>query len=159
MNFKKIINGTILVSIIFFIIITVFLFEALETAPPLVNGKISPTFFPIIVLSLMYFADIVIFIKGFKEEKGFDFDLSTLKHPTWVVIVSFIYINIFKVIGFSLSTFLYAFSLIMIFNPKKGKIKAVVAALMITGTVYLLFEVIFGVRLPTVHLPKIGGIY
>jgi len=149
--FRKM-NPTSLLAIILIITNTIYLIDGIRTAPMVKNGEIGITFFPIIVSILLYLAAIFIFISGAREENGLFFRLSKISKPGAIVIITLIYVLIFKELGYLLSSILYVFSLMFLFEEKsrskKSNLLNIVYSFIIVLLIYLLYQKLFGVRLP-----------
>lgn len=153
-NFKGKADGRIILPVVLLIVTTVYLIEALRTAPPIEDGIVSVSFFPIIITIVMYIASFVVLRNGLIERKSVASGQFTLIKPLKVVILTGIYIGLFKPIGYIFSTILYVFSLMLVFEAtKKSNLKRLIIAIIITILVFLLFEKIFRVR-----VPKLGGL-
>lgn len=154
-NLKKKLNYSHFLCIILFIWNTLYVIEALRIGPPIKKGRVDVTFFPLLISIILYIAIIYVFFISFnKSKKEIGSDLSRISRPTLVVIITIIYIAVFKVIGYMLSSILYIFALISVFETKKRNILIkIFYALIIAVLIYLLYEKIFLIR-----LPKLGGI-
>lgn len=134
---------TLAVSVGYFI-------SALSLGAPTSDGGLTPSFFPILVGgAAIVFAGILI-VQKLREGA----DAAATEGPRsythlWVGAAIFAYIVAFKPLGYFLSSGLFVFALIVIFSSfEKLVIKAVIAAV-ITGVAYVMFQQLFGVRLPT----------
>ena len=66
-----------------------------------------------------------------------------------IVVSTAIYIAVLKILGYPLSTFLYVYALLFFFKLEKtGQIRRIAYSAVITAVFYVLFAVIFQVRLP-----------
>ncbi|WP_197038286.1 tripartite tricarboxylate transporter TctB family protein [Billgrantia saliphila] len=147
---------------------TIYLVNALQMMPPIKRGDITASFFPVVLAVIMYLSIGVVLWQGRSEAgkgaapetppaAGAEASVPALNRfgALWVTLVTGLYIGVFSVIGYSLSTFLYVLLLTFLFgNPRPGKggrawIVKIAAALVITLLGYALFELIFQVRLPT----------
>ena len=76
-------------------------------------------------------------------------DWGGLLAATLVIVASGVYVALFRPLGFPLSTGLFALVLLAIFARLRMKpLAALLQAAVLTGLVYLLFAVLFDVRLP-----------
>ena len=145
-------NSTSLFAIIIILANSIYLVEGFKIAPMVKNGVIGVTFFPVVVSILLYIAAIAIFIAGIKEKSVLSFHLSKVSKPITVIILTFIYVVIFKNVGYILSSLLYVFGLIWLFEDKKNnkreKVLNIVYSFIIVLLIYLLYQRLFGVRLP-----------
>lgn len=158
------------VPVLLLAITTIYLVEALQMMPPIKRGDITASFFPVVLAVIMYLSIGIVIWQG-RSESG---KAATVDTPPpaaserqaevaglnrfgalWVTLATGVYIGVFSVIGYSVSTFLYVLLLTFLFgNPRPGKggrawIVKISAALLITLLGYALFELIFQVRLPT----------
>ena len=146
------INSTSLLAIILTIANTIYLIEAIRTAPPIKNGEIGITFFPIVVSILLHIAAICLFLAGIREKSTLSFNLSKVSKPISVIFVTFIYVLIFKQLGYILSSMVYVLSMMLLFEdgktPNKRKLLNIIYTVIIVLLIYLLYQKVFGVRLP-----------
>jgi len=151
-NILERINSTSLLAIILIIANTIYLIEGINTAPPIKNGELGITFFPIVISLLLYIAAICILIAGIREKSVLSFNLSKISKPSAVIFITFIYVLIFKQIGYILSSILYVLSLMLLFEDETGfktkKLLNIVYSIIIVLLIYLLYQKVFGVRLP-----------
>lgn len=149
--FKKI-NSTSLLALVLILVNTIYLFEALKTAEPIKNGEVGITFFPIVASILLYIAAITIFIAGIKEKSVLSFQLLKIGKPIMVIFLTLIYVLIFKSIGYFISSILYVLCLMFLFEEetgfKKKKLLNILFTVVIVTLIYILYQKIFGVRLP-----------
>ena len=152
---KKRFNSSQILCIILFIWNTLYVVEALRLAPPIKNGRIDVTFFPLLISAILYIAIIYVFYNSYKQvKKSEKSDQNRLSRPALVVLITIIYIAVFKIIGYMISSIIYIFTLITIFETKRKTLFfKILYAIIIAVLIYLLYEKIFLVR-----LPKIGGI-
>jgi putative tricarboxylic transport membrane protein len=139
-----------------------YLVTALSLGAPVAENGLTPAFFPILVGgAAIVFCSILILqalrassdAKSAKSETKSDTDPATpeIRNYThlWVVVAIFFYILGFKPLGYFLSSGLFVFALILLFSKfDKLLLKALISAA-IVGTAYLMFQQLFGVRLPT----------
>ncbi len=137
-----------------FIISLVYLITGINLGQPIVEGAIEPSFFPIILGSCsVTFSSILLYFN--LSEKTVDTSVreksqKTVMHSvSALVIVTAIYIGLFTTIGYILSSILYVFATIVLFSDKKKLLQKFFISLTIVIIGYLIFEQLFGVRLPT----------
>jgi putative tricarboxylic transport membrane protein len=157
-NIIKRINSTSLFAIILIIVNTIYLIEGFNTAPPMTNGKPGITFVPIIISTLFYIAAIYILITSIRKESVSSFHLSEVSRPIAVIFITFIYILIFKPMGYILSSIIYVFSFMFLLEEKtefkkKKLLNIFFSSLIVVLLIYLLYQIIFKVRLPA------GGVF
>ena len=157
-NIIKRVNSTSLFAIILIIVNTIYLIEGFNTAPPMTNGKPGITFVPLIISTLFYIAAIYILITSMRKESVSSFHLSEVSRPIAVIFITFIYILIFKPIGYILSSIIYVFSFMFLLEEKtefkkKKLLNIFFSSLIVVLLIYLLYQIIFKVRLPA------GGVF
>jgi len=130
--------------------------EAINMGSPIRKGRVDVNFFPIVISCLMYLITLYLLIDSLKQKKEIiDFNLTNKTKPILIIIFTVIYILILKSTGYMLSSILYIFSIISIFDSKKRKLYIkIIYAVIITVLIFLLYEKIFAIR-----LPKLGGIF
>lgn len=151
-NILKRINSTSLLAIILIIANSIYLIDGINTAPLIKGGKIAITFLPIIISILFYVPAIYLFITGIRERSFLSFNLLKIGRPSAVIFSTFIYVLIFKTLGYILSSVLYVFCLMLLFEDETGFKKKIflniVYSIVIVTLIYLLYQKLFGVRLP-----------
>jgi len=157
-NILKRVNSTSLFAIILIIVNTIYLIDGINTAPPMTNGKPGITFVPIIISTLFYIAAIYILITSIRKESASSFHLSEVSRPIAVIFITFIYILIFKPMGYILSSIIYVFSFMFLLEEKtefkkKKLLNIFFSSLIVVLLIYLLYQIIFKVRLPA------GGVF
>lgn len=143
-----------------------YLVTALSLGAPVAENGLTPAFFPILVGgAAIVFCGILILqalrassdakaaAKSAKSETKSDTGPATPETRNythlWVVVAIFFYILGFKPLGYFLSSGLFVFALILLFSKfDKLLLKALISAAVV-GTAYLMFQQLFGVRLPT----------
>lgn len=115
------------------------------------EGELGPQHIPMLVSGLMYVALLVVLIQELRQPARIaetDEGASILR-PVLVVIATAAYIWLFRPLGYAVSTALFVATLFAVFKFETKR--PVIFALYVVGVVtvfYLLFAVIFGVRLP-----------
>ncbi|WP_235866713.1 tripartite tricarboxylate transporter TctB family protein [Primorskyibacter flagellatus] len=127
-----------------------YLVSALRLGAPVVDGGLTPAFFPMLVGGTAILFAGVLIVQKLREAR----DAPPVETPRtfthlWVVVAVFLYVVAFKPLGYFLSSGLFVFALIVLFSGReKLLVKAVISAV-VTGVAYLMFQQLFGVRLPT----------
>ena len=151
-NMLKKINSTSLFASILIIINSIYLIEGIKKGPLVKNGEIGVTFFPVIISLLLYIPTIIIFIAGLREKSVLHFQLSKISKPSTVIFLTFIFVIIFKSLGYILSSIIYVFSLMLLFEDEAGfkmkKLLNIIYSVIIVLLIFLLYQRLFGVRLP-----------
>ncbi len=150
-------RGALLLPLFLLIITTIYLATALQITPQFDEGLVGPSFVPVLVSILMYIALGFVFRDVLKAPFAFDetiIEESQTEKPSLgpaikIVVSTAIYIAVLKILGYPLSTFLYVYALLFFFKLEKtGQIRRIAYSAVITAVFYVLFAVIFQVRLP-----------
>jgi len=149
-------NGTIIMPIIFIILSIIYVTEAIRMSPPIEQGEISFTFFPLVIGILFFILNIMSLNKGLKDlnkeikgEKYLVFQWQSIKKFIVAVALIGIYVCIFKPIGYFISSILLVFGLMLVFKDKnQNNVKLLIFSIVITILIYYFYEKMFGVRLP-----------
>jgi len=155
---KLMLNNEIIFGIILILFNSVYLSQALKLPLPFKQGEPGPIFFPLILIVIMYICSVFVLIRGLRGEKKFTFNLSFfVRKPVLAIIFSALYIISFNILGYWISTFFHSFIISIFFEYKKRSKRGVIifsflVALVITVLVWILFEVLFELKLP-------GGIW
>ena len=151
---KRKLNVSHFLCIILFIWNTLYVIEAFRIGSPIQKGRVDVTFFPLLISIFLYIAIIYVFFASFRQESKPSSSLRRMSKPALVVLMTIIYIALFKMIGYMLSSILYIFVIISIFEiKKKSVLTKILYAISIAVIIYLLYEKVFLIR-----LPKLGGI-
>jgi len=144
-----------------FIISVGYFVTAFTLGAPVANGSIEPSFFPLFVgFCAVVFSSILLFKQitdNASAEKSKQLEVNE-KETVWfknvptLVVTTAIYIGLFTIIGYFLSSFLYVFAVIIIFSDTKKLVTKFIISLVIVILGYLIFEQLFGVRLPTLEV-------
>ncbi|WP_348827223.1 tripartite tricarboxylate transporter TctB family protein [Halomonas sp. RT37] len=150
----------------------IYLLEAFKIAPPIKNGALTASFFPVAlaVVMLLALGGVILADRreaasgeaggeagaGESDEGGDnrgDAKVAAWRGPVAVTLLTAVYIALFAHLGYFIATFLYAFSMTLAFatgrpSPQALAFKALVAGVL-TLLGYGLFELVFQVRLPT----------
>lgn len=140
------------------IITTIYLATALQITPQFDEGLVGPSFVPILASLLMYLALFFVFRDALKTptpaveaaEGGDEAqEKPSLAAPIKIVFATGLYIAVFKTVGYPIATFLYVYALLYLFKLENaGQVRRIIYSVIITGVFYVLFAVIFQVRLP-----------
>lgn len=146
----------------------IYLLEAFKIAPPIKNGALTASFFPVALAVVMLLALGGVILADRREaasgeasteeseEESDNRDETTgaaWRGPVAVTLLTAGYIALFAHLGYFIATFIYAFTMTLAFatgrpSPQALAFKALVAGV-ITLLGYGLFELVFQVRLPT----------
>ncbi|WP_417546682.1 tripartite tricarboxylate transporter TctB family protein [Marinobacter sp.] len=136
-----------------FVVSIGYLVTAINLGSPIAGGRLQPSFFPLILGSFSVLFGGILFFKEWiavKQEKLTDTDDDGRnRFAAPIIIVSiFVYIVAFSAVGYFISSLFFVFAMLWVFSSK-GKIvqKAAISVVIVTLG-YLVFELLFGVRLP-----------
>lgn len=151
-------KGNLILPIFLLIITTVYLATALQITPQFDEGLVGPSFVPVLASILMYVALGFVFRDILRAPAPTDDaasdevkeeDKPSLAAAIKIVLATAIYIAAFKTLGYPLSTFLYVYALLFFVRLENtGQIRRIAYSAIITAVFYVLFAVIFQVRLP-----------
>ncbi|ENO16059.1 tripartite tricarboxylate transporter TctB family protein [Marinobacter nanhaiticus D15-8W] len=158
-------DGEFYVPAVLAIITVVYLISAIQLGPPMKDGNMTESFFPILTSVVMLIALVCAMVQalgrissnGSDEEATAEASRTSKRYAgislgaIGVVLLTTGYLLAFDLIGYFVSTFFYVLLLHGLFSGsiKKNWLMKLVATLLITAAGYLLFEVFFQVRLPT----------
>ena len=151
-NFLEKMNSTTLLAIILIIANSIYFIEGIRTAPLTKNNEIGITFFPFFVSLLLFITAGCLLYTGMREKTSTSFSLFKINKPIAIIVTTLIYVVIFKKVGYFLSSILYVFSLLLLFDDQKDlknkKLLNIIFAISIVLIIYLLYQKVFGIRLP-----------
>ncbi|MBB3141940.1 tripartite tricarboxylate transporter TctB family protein [Halomonas organivorans] len=163
------IGGGVYVPAVLSLVTIGYLLSAMQLGPPMKDGNMTASFFPMLAAVIMLIALACVIVQEVRRSRSND-----VKRPDGeaveedagqvsksyggislgairVVLLTAGYLLAFDLVGYFVSTFLYV--LLLMFQFGSGSLKnwsmKLFATLSITGAGYLLFEVFFQVRLPT----------
>jgi putative tricarboxylic transport membrane protein len=144
------------------VVSVIYLIEAIRMGAPVVDAGIRPSFVPQVLGALSTLFSLILTIKSVREQAPPDTeaetsdngaaaleDASSIKPAVLTIVAISIYIALFTTLGYVLSSMVFVFAIIVIFSaPDRWHSKlATSAAIVAFG--YVVFEQLFGVRLPT----------
>ena len=133
---------------------TAYLVAALGITTAYEEEGVGPSFFPIVIALVMCPALVLVLLDGLRAQRNTDPEPLRLKDPVKVVLLTGGYILLFRPLGYFLATTLYVYSLFFVFNFGAGSfVRRVLTAVVIALAFFLLFEAVFGVRLPKLFGP------
>ncbi|WP_157831959.1 tripartite tricarboxylate transporter TctB family protein [Thalassospira marina] len=139
----------LILPFVLFVITSIYLATALQITAQFDEGLVGPSFVPVVASILMYVALAFVVYGMRKDRDTTESEKISLVAPIKVVAVTALYILAFKPLGYPVSTFLYVYALLFIFGLEDtGHVKRLIYTIAITGVFYVLFAVIFQVRLP-----------
>ena len=141
-------DGRIVLPVVLLIVTTAYLLNALQVTTAYDDVGVGPSFFPVVLSVVMYCALAAVLFQGLRSPRGAATPLR-LKDPVKIVLLTAVYIALFRPLGYFIATTLYVWSLFFVFEfGNRNQIWKVVSAVLIAVAAWLLFDVAFGVRLP-----------
>lgn len=141
-------DGRIILPVVLLVVTTAYLVNALQVTTAYDDVGVGPTFFPVVLSVVMYCALAAVLFHGLRA-RGAAATPLRLKDPIKVVLLTAVYIALFRPLGYFIATTLYVWSLFFVFNfGSRNHIWKVLSAILIAVAAWLLFDVAFGVRLP-----------
>ncbi|SFG53335.1 tripartite tricarboxylate transporter TctB family protein [Neptunomonas qingdaonensis] len=130
-----------------------YLITAINLGSPIVEGSIQPSFFPLILGSFAVLFSGVLFYNEFSAVKRSGLtetdSAGEKQFSVPIIIVSiFIYIIAFSTVGYFISSALFVFAIILVFSSKGKYAQKAAISIVIVTLGYIVFEQLFGVRLP-----------
>ena len=151
----------------FFILVVsvIYLVEAISMGAPVVDQSIRPSFVPQVLGVLSTLFSLILTIKAVRQPlkpdakaqapasdtegaEGAD-DASSTKPAVLTIIAISIYIGLFTTLGYVLSSLVFVFAIVVIFSAPDKWLSKLATSAAIVAFGYIVFEQLFGVRLPT----------
>jgi putative tricarboxylic transport membrane protein len=152
MERRRLLSMEFALPISLLILTTIYLAEAFR-----LRSQMSESFWegpramPVLASILMYVLLVVVLVRQFRSA-GTGAAEGSVVRPILVAIATAVYILAFEPLGYGLSTMSFVSALFVIFDFKRRQpISFVVHAVAVTGIFYLLYAVVFGVRLPELY--------
>lgn len=144
-------DARIVLPVVLIVLTTVYLVGAFDIAAPYEDEGVGAAFFPIVLAIVMYAALAVVLVQGIRDAGVTAPTILRLGPPAKVVLLTAIYVALFRPIGYFASTIIYVYALFFVFNfGSANHLKRLAAAVAVAVAFFLLFETGFGVRLPTI---------
>lgn len=144
-------DARLILPAVIFIATTVYLIAAFAIRPQFDEGPVGPSFVPILTALAVYAALAFVVRDILATPPPARTEPLSLTAPAKVVAATVLYVLVFKIVGYLIATPVYVYVLFYCFGfDQCGRIRKVVYAVGITAVFYVLFEVIFRVRLPPV---------
>jgi hypothetical protein len=141
-------DGRIVLPVVRFVVPTAYLLNALQVTTAYEDEGVGPAFFPGVLAVVMYGALAAVLWQGLRAPRDAAAPLR-LKDPVKVVLLTAVYIALFRPLGYFIATTLYVWSLFFVFEfGSRNQVWKVVSAVLIAVAAWLLFDVAFGIRLP-----------
>ena len=147
-------------NLVFYYFILVFslgyLVTAISLGAPVVDSRLEPSFFPIVIGSFaLLFSLILLYRQAAKNNatgSAPKTQPASAEHskyaPALIMLAIFVYILAFSYLGYFISSYLFVLSVILIFSSFEKFLQKAAISFIIALVGYLLFEQVFGVRLP-----------
>lgn len=148
----------------FFILVVsvIYLVEAISMGAPVVDQSIRPSFVPQVLGVLSTLFSLILTIKAVRQPLKPDAkaqapsgdtegaeDASPIKPAVLTIIAISIYIALFTTLGYVLSSMVFVFAIVVIFSAPDKWLSKLATSAAIVAFGYIVFEQLFGVRLPT----------
>ena len=129
----------------------VYLVSAILLGSPVSNGRLTTTFFPMVVGGGALTLAVTLLFRALSERR--DASQKTVSQdklrPLIVMLATLAYILTFSALGYLVASVAYVLAIILLFSDFSRLFGKVAIAIILTLLGYLLFEQIFRVRLPT----------
>ena len=152
---SKIFQANVLIPAVSLVVLLVYVISALKLAPPMIDGVLSESFFPLMVFLIGTPAAVVLLFDGLREgkrEKESGEETAPAKmsiKPVLIVLDIVFFIVAFHFLGFVLVAPLYVFLFMLIYDDKPGEfLKKIIFSVIISILVYILYVVLFDIRFP-----------
>ncbi|WP_405279135.1 tripartite tricarboxylate transporter TctB family protein [Cobetia sp. Ld8] len=169
-------SGATPLTLVMTAISALYLISAFQMAPPLDNGRLTASFFPVLIGSIALVLCVAQLVsqhrascdsrssKSASTETADDDAPSTdsdASSPVFspalrLMLVTALYILAFSHLGYLLSSALYVFAVMLLFAGRDKWISKAVIACAISALGYGLFEQLFNVHLPALDLSALG---
>lgn len=154
-------------NLVFFFLVFAFsigyLVTALSLGKPILNNRLEPSFFPILLGSFAVLFSTILLkreLAACKQQAATTTKFETTPTaeqseatpskyaPILIILSIFTYILAFAFIGYFVSSFVFVLSIIVIFSSLEKIIQKSIISIVIVLVGYLVFDQLFGVRLP-----------
>lgn len=132
-----------------------YLITAIGLGDPFAENGLTPSFFPILVGAAAILFSSILIVEQLRAAPEREIGANSSNNPggythVWVTVAIFIYITLFRTAGYFLSSWLFVLALILLFSSLEKLLQKAVISAVIVGLAYLMFQQLFGVRLPTI---------
>ena len=164
-------SSSVLTPVGIVVILLGYLAESLRMSWIVKDGLPSESFFPVIIFLLGFPIGVYLLVLGLKEAKKNkaslpeeatacnkteteDKEAGVIKvahKPVYITILTFVFVFVFKYLGYTISAPLYVFSFQLIYDDKMEHIvKKIITSLLIALLVYGLYVGVFNIMFPEV---------
>jgi len=153
-------NKGLMFQLFIFILSVGYLVTAIALGQPILEGGLEPSFYPLLLgFFSVLFSSILLYREFalFKSDSSFAVNPIPGREklaekanyaPLWIMLAIFVYILAFTTAGYFISSVLFVFSIIIIFSSSQKIIQKSIISIVIVSLGYLVFEQMFGIRLP-----------
>lgn len=127
-----------------------YLVSALSIGPPIIDGGLTPSFFPIFlgIAAILFSSTLVLQNLRSRSDETGSREPAIYTH-LWVIAAIFVYITAFRPLGYFISSLLFVFAILVIFSSLEKMLQKAAISVAIVGIAYVMFQQLFGVRLPS----------
>lgn len=152
MERRRLLSAEFMLPISLLILTTIYLAEAFRLRSQMSEAFWEgPKAMPVLASILMYALLVLVLVRQFRSARTGPAEGSAVR-PVLVTIATAIYIFAFEPLGYGLSTILFVCALFVIFDFKRRQpLSFAIHAVVVTAVFYLLYAVVFGVRLPELY--------
>ncbi|QPM91959.1 hypothetical protein PSAL_032220 [Pseudooceanicola algae] len=127
-----------------------YLVTALSLGAPIAESGLTPAFFPTLIGGLAIVFCCILILQALRSGPEAD-PVEEGRNYThvWVVVAIFFYIVAFQPLGYFLSSGLFVFALILLFSKFEKLLQKALISAAIVVVAFIMFQQLFGVRLPT----------
>lgn len=123
---------------------------AMNLGAPLADGGVTPSFFPVLLGGVSILLSCIVILQKLRATADETGEAAPpIYTHLWVVLAIFVYIVAFKPLGYFISSSFFVFSLILLFSSFEKILQKTVISVVIVGIAHVMFQQLFGVRLPT----------
>ena len=142
-------DGRIVLPLVLLVVTTAYLLNALQVTTAYDDEGVGPTFFPVVLAVVMYGALAAMLFQALRVPRGAAATPLRLKDPVKIVLLTAVYIALFRPLGYFIATTLYVWSLFLVFDfGSRSQVWKIASAVLIAIAAWLLFDMAFGIRLP-----------
>ncbi|WP_084783613.1 tripartite tricarboxylate transporter TctB family protein [Marinobacterium aestuarii] len=159
---KKESSGKILFHVFVLVVSCGYLLSAFSLGMPVVESQLKPSFFPMLIGFLSVIFSAILFLREIRTDKASfigeareadqasdsDSEKTSDRSAYLIIAATAVYIFAFSQIGYLLASALYVFAVMVIFSNREKIWQKLAIAIVTVGIGYLVFEQMFGVRLP-----------
>jgi hypothetical protein len=137
-------------------VLIVYLVSMLRVAPPIDDGLLSESFFPLLIFLAGAPVSILLLLDGIKstpKEGAGDNETkkrTSVKKPFFITLLILFFVFTFETLGFLAAAPVFVFLFMLIYDDKPRKIvRKIIYTVLIAAFVYVLYGIVFDVRFPS----------